>query len=106
MLGFPIVIDQGACRIVKIAVGGGGYLGYCERLDGPGQISGIIVTFTVPTEKDVDNWYAHLLEQGVTIPDPPKDNPRYDIYHFFFQDPDGYLLEIQAFHDPDWKKIL
>jgi hypothetical protein len=38
--------------------------------------------------------------------DPPQDNPRYGIYHFFFEDPDGYKLEIQSFHDQKWKDIL
>jgi catechol 2,3-dioxygenase-like lactoylglutathione lyase family enzyme len=52
---------------------------------------------------EVDDWYAQLLSNGVMIPEPPKHNKIYGIYHFFFRDPDGYTLEIQAFKDPGWK---
>jgi catechol 2,3-dioxygenase-like lactoylglutathione lyase family enzyme len=106
LLGFPLVIDQGSCRVVQVSEGGGGYLGYCERLDGKGIVAGMIFTLTVNDKDEVDRWYEYLLKKGVEIPDPPQDNPRYGIYHFFFEDPDGYKLEIQAFHDREWKSIL
>ena len=36
------------------------------------------------------------------IEKPPTHNPEFAIYHFFFRDPSGYLLEIQRFDDPRW----
>ncbi|OQY24133.1 MAG: hypothetical protein DRJ03_06405 [Chloroflexi bacterium] len=30
-------------------------------------------------------------------------NPRYNIYHCFLRDPNGYLIEIQRFLDSAWK---
>ena len=103
ILGFDLVVDQGSCRVVRVAEGGGGYLGYCERLESERNTDGVIFTMVVPRMSEVDTWYALLLKRGVSIPDPPKFNPAYGIYHFFFSDPDGYTLEIQAFNDPDWK---
>jgi catechol 2,3-dioxygenase-like lactoylglutathione lyase family enzyme len=105
LLGFPLVIDQGSCRVVQVAEGRGGYLGYCERLEeGESASSGIIFTLTVDKKEQVDDWYNYLVEHGLELPEPPKDNPRYGIYHFFFEDPDGYKLEVQSFHDQEWKK--
>jgi catechol 2,3-dioxygenase-like lactoylglutathione lyase family enzyme len=49
---------------------------------------------------DVDGWYRRLLEQGVTIKHPPRLNEKYQIYHFYLEDPDGYTIEIQRFEDP------
>ncbi len=103
LLGFPLVVDQGSCRIVRVADRGGGYLGYCERLMGEMASEGVIITFVVSTKNEVDAWHALLLERGVSVQDPPNHNPPYGIYHFFFQDPDGYKLEIQSFDDPGWK---
>lgn len=102
LLGFPLVVDQGSCRIVRVADRGGGYLGYCERLTGEMESEGVIFTFVVSTKGEVNAWHTQLLERGVAVQDPPKYNPTYGIYHFFFQDPDGYNLEIQSFEDPEW----
>jgi hypothetical protein len=35
---------------------------------------------------------------------PPTYNERYQIYHLFARDPNGYLIEIQRFEDPRWGK--
>ncbi|MDA0653066.1 MAG: VOC family protein, partial [Proteobacteria bacterium] len=53
---------------------------------------------------DVDNWYERLKAKGVAIEAPPSENARFNIYHFFLRDPDGYKLEIQTFRDPAWPR--
>ena len=106
LLDFQLVVDQGSCRIVKVAGGGGGDLGYCERLTGENALRGVILTFVVDTNEEVDAWYAQLFECEVELSDSPRFNPDYGIYHFFFNDPDGFKLEIQAFQDPKWSDPL
>lgn len=54
---------------------------------------------TLVTRK-VDEWHRHLEEKGITIEQPPTHNPRYNIYHLFLRDPNGYLIEIQRFNHP------
>jgi catechol 2,3-dioxygenase-like lactoylglutathione lyase family enzyme len=51
---------------------------------------------------EVDGWYRHLRDRGVVFQEPPALNPRYNIYHSFLRDPNGYLIEIQRFLDPSW----
>jgi len=98
IMGFPLVLDQGSCRIIQTAEGG--YLGYCSQGEkSPGEKNLILTLVTT----QVDDWYAYLQEKGVKIFDPPKINPKYDIYHFFLKDPDGYLVEIQQFLNPAWE---
>ncbi|MCB2223460.1 MAG: VOC family protein [Actinobacteria bacterium] len=95
VLGLPLVVDQGSCRIYRAA---GGYLGVCER---PGAASpdGVIVTLVAA---DVDGWHDRLAGVGVPVEQAPRRNDTYGVYHAFYRDPDGYLLEIQRFLDPQW----
>jgi catechol 2,3-dioxygenase-like lactoylglutathione lyase family enzyme len=101
ILGLPLILDQETCRIYRVS--SSGYLGFCQRSDALQQPDDIIVTLITP---EVDQWYSHLSEQGVEFEQPPVFNPRYDIYHCFLRDPNGYLLEIQRFLDPSWRSEL
>ncbi len=97
LLGFDLVLDQGSCRIVKTS--GDAYLGYCSSPDRESGGDGALITLVTPR---VDEWYEYLQDNEVVLFDPPKLNPEYGIYHFFFLDPDGYRLEIQRFQDENW----
>lgn len=92
VLGLPLAVDQGDCRIYQASQDG--FLGFCQRAEAPGQPAGIIVTIVTA---DVDAWYRDLADQGVAFTKPPAYNPRYGIYHCFLHDPNGYLVEIQSF---------
>jgi len=94
ILELPLVRDQGVCRIYKTSANG--YLGFCTHLEAP-QAKGIILTLVTD---DVDGWYQKLGNKGVEITEAPTHNPKYQIYHFFFKDPNGYTLEIQRFDEP------
>lgn len=94
VLSLPLARDQGICRIYKISADG--YLGFCTHLEPTGPY-GVIATLVTD---DVDGWHERLKARGVEILKPPAHNPKYAIYHFFFKDPNGYLLEIQRFDEP------
>jgi catechol 2,3-dioxygenase-like lactoylglutathione lyase family enzyme len=96
-LGLPLVLDQGSCRIYRVS--GDAFVGFCQRIEAPEQPAGII--FTLVTA-DVDSWYAYLQAKGIVLEKAPLVNAQYNIYHFFMRDPNGYLIEIQRFLDPDW----
>jgi catechol 2,3-dioxygenase-like lactoylglutathione lyase family enzyme len=103
ILGFGLVLDQGGCRIVKTSPESGGYLGYCLRPERTGGKSNLILTLVT---EQVDEWYSYLKDQNVTLEDPPRTNLDYGIYHFFFQDPAGYLWEIQRFLEENWDQPM
>ena len=83
LLGLPLILDQGACRIYRVAQGA--FLGFCQRADAPAPTAGIIVTLVTEA---VDGWYAHLVAQGVVFEKPPTLNPTYNIYHCFLPRPE------------------
>ena len=95
-LGLELVLDQGSCRIYRVA--SGGYLGVCERAESS-RPDGIILTLVT---EDVDGWYERLKSRGVVFEKPPTYNEKFRIYHCFLRDPNGYLIEIQRFDDPAW----
>jgi len=95
-LCLPMVLNQGGCRLYRTSEKG--YLGFCEREE-TGTPDGVILTLVA---EDVDAWYERLNAAGVTFEVTPRHNDTYLIYHCFFRDPNGYLLEIQRFDDPQW----
>ena len=96
-LGLTLALDQGDCRIYR--VGRDAYLGFCRRAETPERPVGVILTLVT---SEVDAWYGHLSDQGITFEKSPALNPDYNIYHCFLRDPNGYLIEIQRFLDPAW----
>jgi len=97
VLDFNLVLDQGGCRIFRVS--GDVFLGFCQREGVTANKDGIVYTFVT---EDVDEWYDYLKVRGVDLVKTPEENPAYNIYHFFFRDPNGYLLEVQKFLDPRW----
>ncbi len=101
LLGLPLALDQGACRIYRVS--SSGYLGFCRRAsDGPARGEGRADVILTLASAEVDAWHAKLLARGVEFEKAPAYHPRFDIYHCFLRDPNGYLVEIQAFCDPAW----
>ncbi len=101
-MGFKLSLDQGGCRIYRIMENS--FLGVCQRpaeaIQQPAADKrSVIITIVSP---DVDGWYKRLSAAGVKFETKPKRSPEYGIYHSFLRDPNGYLIEIQCFDNPDW----
>ncbi len=99
VLGLPLVLYQGTCRIFQACPNA--FVGLCTNPEADTHPTGVILTLVT---LEVDAWYQTLLEKGITIEKPPRYNPKYNIEHFFIRDPNGYLIEIQKFLDPAWPK--
>lgn len=97
LLGLRQVLDQGACRIFEAAPNA--FIGVCRRGKRRPAPDGVILTLVT---QDVDGWYQRLLARGVRFDAPPARHPRFNVYHCFLADPEGYLIEIQRFEDPTW----
>ncbi len=92
VLGLSLYKDQGLCRIYNVE--GGGKLGFCEHIEIAKSERSPILTLVV---EDVDAYYERLIIKSVKVAHPPRENPKFKIYHFFLEDPNGYTLEIQKF---------
>ncbi|WP_201838691.1 VOC family protein [Microvirga zambiensis] len=102
VLGFELVLDQGLARIYRIADnsyfgivdGNRGHLRHQEK-------SAVLLTVV---SEDVEGWHAKLTEAGVASLTEMRRGNYCD--HFFFEDPAGYAIEIQRFHNPDVAKLF
>jgi len=96
ILGLKLALDQGSCRIYSVTQSA--FIGLCTGKQIQDR-SGVILTLV---SDDLQHWAEHLNQHGVAIEKPPTYNEKYNITHLFCRDPDGYLIEIQTFHDPAW----
>jgi hypothetical protein len=93
-VGCQLWLDQGSCLIFRY---GNLLLGFCK---GKEADLGGTITFFYPGKKDVDRMYEMFKEKAKS---QPKENPKYRIYHFYAQDPEGRAVEFQCFlHPLDW----
>lgn len=97
LLGFELVLDQGMARIYRIA--GKCYFGIVDGNRGHlkhQEKSAVLLTIVA---QDVEGWHAKLKAAGV--PGLSEMLRGRFCEHFFFEDPAGYSIEIQRFHNPD-----
>lgn len=101
-LGFELVLDQGLARIYRIA--GNAYFGIVDGNKGHLKHQPQSATLLTVVSEDVHGWHAKLKAAGVANQsDVLRGNY---CEHFFFEDPAGYAIEIQRFHDPDVAKLF
>ena len=98
VIGLEVVLDQGDCRIMRIT--DSAFLGICEREHRPDP-GAVLVTLVTD---DVDGEHARLVAAGIDCEHEPAHNPKYNLYHAFYRDPDGFLIEVQRFLDPAWPR--
>ena len=96
ILNLPLVLEQTNCNIYRLTTTS--FLGICQTEEAIDP-KGVIVTLV---SDKLEEWQAHLISNGLTLEKPITHNPKYNITHLFVRDPDGYLIEIQTFHDPSW----
>ena len=99
LLALEMVLDQGQCRIYRVA--SEAFIGVCHNAERAGHSDGVIVTLVTD---EVDGMVGRLAAAGVAIEHQAAHNPRFDIYHAFVRDPDGNRIEIQQFRDPRWPR--
>lgn len=91
-LGLELIKDQKVCKIYRITEQAS--IGFCEHIEPTVKEKSPIVTFLCDS---VDDAYNNLKDKALIINEPPKINEKFNIYHFFIKDPNGYTLEFQKF---------
>ncbi len=100
VLGLEMAVDQGSCRIYRVA--GQSFIGFCEREAVGINHDDLILTLVTD---DVDGWYDRLRSHRAIVSGEPEYNEEFDVYHFFARDPNGYRIEIQRFLSPEARDI-
>lgn len=95
VLGFKLAIDQGWCKILKIMESA--YLGLVDEKRGSLKSvkeKGALLTLVVD---DVEAWHDGLSNKRIPGLTPIFTNEEIGVKGFFFEDPEGYKIEIQKF---------
>lgn len=105
VMGLEVADDQGTCKIYQ--VDGAAFLGVVDERHGhcsaPVAEKSSLVTF-VADEDEVEEWYRFLKSRNVKMTSDCMHKKDIGIKAFFFEDPAGYPLEIQAFLKPELAK--
>lgn len=97
VLGLPLVVDQGFCRIYQIAAGA--FVGLVDAESGthkPAHDKPVILSFVTD---DLVVLYEKLQTNGTPIFRPLKMHERIGVRGFMALDPGGYTLEFETFLD-------
>ena len=92
-LELELVKDGGTARIFQVS--STALIGVCiafeDRVIEP---KGGMITLVT---SDVDGWFARLTKKGIVLNNSPHILEKFNIYTFFLEDPNGYVIEIQQF---------
>lgn len=94
VLGLPLAIDQGWCKIYSICPGV--HVGLVDESKGMNNWTAekpVQLCIRVP---DVDTWYAYARAKDVENLSDLFVNDQIGIRAFVFDDPEGYQIEIQT----------
>lgn len=94
VMGFPLEIDQGWSKILKIAEHA--YVGLVDETRGmhrANPVKPVQLCIRVP---DVDAWHRYLSSQNAMGLTEPKDSVSLGIRAFVLEDPEGYQIEVQS----------
>jgi len=94
VMGFPLEIDQGWSKILRIAEHA--YVGLVDETRGmhrANPIKPVQLCIRVP---DVDAWHRYLSSQNAIGLTEPKDSVSLGIRAFVLEDPEGYQIEVQS----------
>ncbi len=94
ILGLPLAIDQGWCKIYEICPGA--HVGLVDEAKGMNKwqaVKPVQLCIRVP---DVDAWYAYAKEEKLDGLSDLFVADEIGIRAFVFNDPEGYQVEIQT----------
>lgn len=98
VLGLRLTIDQGWCRIYRIA--GQACVGLVDEARGmqrANRVKPVQLCLRVP---DVDAWHDHLHAHGAAALSDLRSNAELGIRAFTCKDPEGYQIEVQSVLPP------
>ena len=98
IMGFKMVQDQKWAKIFQVAEKTfmgcvDGNIGY-HKAD---PTKPVMLTVIVD---DPDAWYEHFKANGIETINEPHEDKEMNMRIFLLHDPEGYVIEIQKFHDP------
>ena len=94
ILGLPLAIDQGWCKIYRICPGA--HVGLVDETRGMNKWAAVKPVQLCIRVPQVDDWYAYATAKDLDKLSKLFVNDTLGIRAFVFCDPEGYQIEIQS----------
>lgn len=94
VMGLPLAIDQGWCKIYRICPGA--HVGLVDEARGMNKWQAQKPVQLCLRVADVDGWHGYARSQALTDLSELFENDALGIRAFVFRDPEGYQIEIQT----------
>lgn len=94
VMGFPLAIDQGWSKILRLA--DGAHVGLVDQSRGLKQATPDKPVQLCIRVADVDAWYAYARSRDLPSLSALFKNDALGIRAFVFDDPEGYQIEVQS----------
>lgn len=94
ILGLPLAIDQGWCKIYRICPGA--HVGLVDETRGMNKWAAVKPVQLCIRVPQVDDWYAYAQAKSLDNLSKLFVNEALGIRAFVFTDPEGYQIEIQS----------
>lgn len=93
VLGLPLAIDQGWCKIYRLCPGA--HVGLVDEARGMHRAHPVKPVQLCLRVTDVDGWYRYAQAQGLAGLSELFHNDALGIRAFVFDDPEGHQIEVQ-----------
>lgn len=94
ILGLPLAIDQGWCKIYRICPGA--HVGLVDETRGMNKWAAVKPVQLCIRVASVADWYAYAQAKALNNLSNLFENDALGIRAFVFTDPEGYQIEIQS----------
>jgi lactoylglutathione lyase len=94
ILGLPLAIDQGWCKIYRIC--DGAHVGLVDETRGMHKWAEVKPVQLCIRVAQVDDWYAYAQDKSLNNLSRLFVNEALGIRAFVFTDPEGYQIELQS----------
>jgi catechol 2,3-dioxygenase-like lactoylglutathione lyase family enzyme len=99
VMGLELVLDQGFAKVFQLTPHT--FIGLVDGEKGTHRPSDTKPVIIASVSDDVEKWYQHLIDHGVEIKKPLKENSVLGLRGFMALDPEGYVLEFEQFFDTE-----
>lgn len=92
IIGLTITMKNETQCVLSTAKGNIGFVNYGDGILADGHVC---ISFNCESRKAVDCEYERIRNLGHSVRTTPAEHPRFPVYSFFLEDPNGYTVEFQ-----------
>lgn len=92
IIGLTVAMENETQCVFSTQKGNIGFVNYEDGILADGHIC---ISFNCESREEVDREYERIRKMGHSVRTTPAKHPRFPVYSFFLEDPNGYTVEFQ-----------